>query len=125
MYSYSRTVLENEIDHLNHVNNIWYVQWVQQAAEKHWNQLIGDLNMDTYVWIVLRHEIDYLTSAQLNDTIRINTWIEGSYGVKSVRVVEMYRDHELLVRAKTTWCLLDRTTSKPKRIPDEILEIFA
>ena len=70
MYSYSRTVLENEIDHLNHVNNIWYVQWVQQAAEKHWNQLIGDLNMDTYVWIVLRHEIDYLTSAQLNHGLK-------------------------------------------------------
>ena len=32
-------VSEKDIDHLNHVNNVVYLQWVQDIATKHWNQL--------------------------------------------------------------------------------------
>lgn len=124
IFSYTRSVLRDEIDVLNHVNNICYVQWVQEAAERHWNVLCKELNVQEYVWIVLRHELDYIASAKLHDMIHINTWVESSYGVKSVRIVEIYKGQELLVRAKTTWCLLEKNSMKPKRIPNEILEIF-
>ena len=124
-FSYTRSVSKDEIDALNHVNNICYVQWVQEAAERHWNELCQDIPVEQYVWIILKHEIDYLSPAKLDDSILINTWVEGSYGVKSVRIVEIYKNQLLLVRAKTTWCLLEKTSMKPIRIPDKILEIFA
>jgi len=79
---------------------------------------------DTYVWVVLRHEIDYLASAKLNDKITINTWIENTAGVKSERMVEIKNNGKILAKAVTIWCLLDKKSMKPARIPSEIIEIF-
>lgn len=123
-YTFNLIVSEDEIDHLNHVNNIVYVHWVLDAAQKHWEFLSDEALNATYVWVILRHEIDYLAAALLNDTVTINTWVEKSVGVKSDRIVEIKRGDKLLVKAKTTWCLLDKSTMKPARIPTEILSLF-
>ena len=118
-------VTKNDIDHLNHVNNVIYVHWVLEAAEKHWDFLSTSKMNETYVWVVLRHEIDYLSSAKLNDVITINTWVENTRGVKSERIVEIKKDGKMVSKALTTWCLLDKKTMKPARIPSEIIEIFS
>jgi acyl-CoA thioester hydrolase len=113
-----------DIDELNHVNNISYVQWVQLAAQKHWN-LISNAQIDSeFVWVVLRHEIDYLSSALLDDELTVITWIGKSFGVKSERFVEILKEDKLLVKAKTIWCLLDKKTMKPLRIPPKVLNIL-
>ena len=39
VFSLKRKVLKEEIDELNHVNNIVYLQWIQDVAYKHWNVL--------------------------------------------------------------------------------------
>ena len=123
-FAFHLTITEDVLDILNHVNNVYYLQWVQNAAQKHWDILsTPDLN-SKYAWIVLRHEIDYLHAAKLHDEIIINTWIESVYGVKSERIVQIKKDTKLLARAKTTWCLLDKKTMKPVRIPSEIMKIF-
>lgn len=124
IFSFQLTITKDVIDVLNHVNNVYYLQWVQNAAQKHWDLLsTSDLN-NKYVWIVLRHEIDYLYAVKLNDEITINTWIENIYGVKSERIVEIKKENKLVAKAKTTWCLLDKKTMKPIRIPSEIIKLF-
>jgi len=35
-FEFDFIVTEKDIDHLNHVNNVIYVHWVLDAAEKHW-----------------------------------------------------------------------------------------
>lgn len=124
-FTFNLKVTKNEIDHLNHVNNLVYVQWVLNAAEKHWESLRDNNLNSRYVWVILRHEIDYLASGMLNDEITINTWVEKSAGVKSDRIVEIKREDKLLAKAKTTWCLLEKSTMKPVRIPSEILLLFS
>lgn len=123
-YRFNILVTENEIDSLNHVNNLIYIQWVLKAAEKHWGILSSDLINEKYVWVVLRHEIDYLASAMLNDEIEVTTWIGESKGSKSDRFVEIKKGDKLMVKAKTTWCLLDKNTMRVVRIPSEVLEIL-
>ncbi|WP_457611007.1 acyl-CoA thioesterase [Lutibacter sp.] len=124
IFSFHITITEDILDVLDHVNNVHYLQWVQNAAQKHWDILsTPDLN-SKYVWIVLRHEIDYLRAAKLDDEITISTWVKGVYGVKSERIVEIKKGTKLIARAKTTWCLLDKKTMKPVRIPLEIMKIF-
>lgn len=123
-YRFNILVTENEIDSLNHVNNLIYIQWVLKAAEKHWGILSSDLINEKYVWVVLRHEIDYLASAMLNDEIEVTTWIGESKGSKSDRFVEIRKGEKLMVKAKTTWCLLDKKTMRAVRIPSEVLEIL-
>ncbi|MFK5957887.1 MAG: thioesterase family protein [Lutibacter sp.] len=123
-FSFVLKVRKEDIDNLNHVNNIRYIEWVQMAAEKHW-EFITNSNLEAQiVWVVLRHEIDYFISAKLNDTITVNTWIGDSYGVKSERFVDIFKEDKLLAKAKTIWCLLDKKTMKPIRIPLNILEIL-
>lgn len=120
-FTFTLVVSEHEIDALNHVNNIHYIQWVQNAAQKHWS-ILSNSDLDSkFVWVVLRHEIDYMASAKLHDKIAVTTWIGESYGVKSERFVEMKKDSKLIAKAKTIWCLLDKKTMKPVRIPSEIL----
>lgn len=122
--SFSFQVTEDHIDQLNHVNNVVYLQWVLKAAEKHWGALSAPAMNDKYVWVVLRHEIDYLASGMLGDEITVTTWIGESIRVRSDRFVEIKKGDKILAKAKTIWCLLDKKTMKPARIPAEILTIL-
>ena len=123
-FSYTKTVVENEIDILQHVNNVEYLKWVQQASELHWISLSNKEINQKYFWVVLRHEIDYYASAKLSDEVNITTYIGDSYGVKSERFVEIYLNDKLLVKSKTIWCLMATENLKPVRIPNEIQAIL-
>ncbi len=123
-YRHSLKVEAQHIDNLNHVNNTVYLEWVQEVAYLHWDVLAPKEIKEATVWMVLRHEIDYLRQAYLNDDITIYTWIDESAGVKSTRIVHIYRDDQLLAKSKTTFCLLDKQSQKPKRISQEILALF-
>ena len=123
-FSYTLNVSKIDIDTLNHVNNITYLQWVQHAAQKHWATISNAEIDENYVWVVIRHEIDYFLPALLNDTITVSTYIGDSYGVKSERFVEIKKGDKILAKAKTIWCLLDKNTMKPVKVPSEIMAIL-
>jgi len=123
-FQHSFKVKLQDIDDLNHVNNVVYLQWVQEVSYMHWDVLAKAAMKDIYVWMTLRHEIDYISQAYVNDTITIYTWIDESAGVKSTRIVHIYCEGKILTKSKTTFCLLDKETLKPKRIGNDILELF-
>ena len=119
------TVVTSNIDELKHVNNVVYLQWIQDIANLHWNELKQGVDTAAYVWVVIRHEIDYLNQALLGDTLLAKTWVGKTAGLKSIRHVEFYRNNKLLVKAQTTFCLLHAKSFKPMRITDEILAMLA
>ena len=123
-YSFNKVVSKTDIDALNHVNNLIYLEWVLNAAEKHWEILSSNTVNEKFVWVVLRHEIDYLAAALLNDEVTITTWIGDSLGVKSDRFVEIKKGNKLIAKAKTTWCLLDKRTMRAVRIPSDVLNLL-
>ena len=123
-FQYSFKVSLRDIDIRNHVNNIAYLQWVQDVSGMHWESIAPKELKEDVVWFVLRHEIDYLNQAYVNDTITVVTWIDAAAGVKSTRIVHIYCEDKLLVKCKTTWCLLDAQSLKPKRIDNTISAIF-
>ena len=123
-FKYSFKVTLNDIDRLGHVNNVAYLAWTQMVANMHWEKLASDELKKNVQWFVLRHEVDYVQQAFNNDTITIYTWIEDVKGARSNRVFRIYRDDELLVKCKTTWCLIDAKTLKPKRIDNELADLF-
>jgi acyl-CoA thioester hydrolase len=123
-YTHTQKVKSNEIDDLNHVNNVVYLQWINDVSILHWNAMATKEIKQKYIWVAIRHEIDYLQPAFLNETINIKTWIETLKGVKSIRHVEIYRDKTLLAKSKTTWCLLDAKTNKITRVTKEMEELF-
>ncbi|MCK6618452.1 MAG: acyl-CoA thioesterase [Cyclobacteriaceae bacterium] len=120
------TVKAEHLDELNHVNNVVYLQWVQEVASAHWNSLASTEMKQRYSWVVLKHEIEYFAPAYLNDVINARTWVHHSEGVRSERHVELFNQKtgKMLIRAKTNWCLLDAQTMKPRRIERDILNVF-
>ncbi len=124
IYTENYIVKKSEIDRLNHVNNIVYLQWINNISIAHWNKIASQAIQKKYIWVAIRHEIDYLKPAFLNDKIHIKTWIISLKGVKSIRKVEIYRGTILLAKSETTWCLLDAKTQKLTRIPKEIENLF-
>tara|TARA_B100000768_G_scaffold35952_1_gene34577 strand:- start:519 stop:908 length:390 start_codon:yes stop_codon:yes gene_type:complete len=120
-------VSKNDLDDLNHVNNVVYIHWVQEIAKNHWKSLVSNEIIKNYFWVLLEHEIKYLNPAFLNDKIRLKTYIEKTDGVKSSRIVEIYNKdtNKLLVTSKTIWCLINAKTGKPNRITEDIKKAFS
>lgn len=125
-YQHLITVQPADIDVMNHVNNVVYVQWVQDAASAHWRAHAPQEMLEKYNWVVLRHEIDYRSAAVLHDKIIAKTWVQDYDGVRSTRVVQILRqqDEKMLVEAKTTWCLLTASNNRPVRIANDIKTVF-
>lgn len=125
-FKHSITVLPTDIDELSHANNVVYLRWVQEVAEAHWNAMASAELRSKYAWVVLRHEIDYLNPAVLNDKLVGTTWVDLPDGVRSIRHVEIFNQttSKLSARAKTTWCLLSSATMRPKRVERDITDIF-
>jgi len=120
------TVQRDDLDELDHVNNVRYLQWVQDIAKAHWQQNVNKDILDKFFWVVISHYIEYKGAALLNDEILLKTYVTRSEGVTSTRIVEMYRasDDKLLVKASTNWCLMDMQTKRPTRITPEIVKLF-
>jgi acyl-CoA thioester hydrolase len=123
-FEIKRIVKAVDIDDLNHVNNVVYVKWMEEVAFEHWQYLTKDHPLPAYIWVVVRHEIDYHKQAVLNDEISAKTWVGKTIGFKSERHIEFYSKGKLLVTSKTIWGMLDAKTYKPIRIRENVLNIL-
>ena len=126
IFEYPITIAESDIDQLGHVNNIIYLKWVQEIAIAHWNAVATDAMKEQNLWVVSRHEIDYLRSALLNSKLVAKTWVNEEYsGAKSERFVNICdrETDQVYAKVKTTWYLLDSHSKRPKRIEPEMLSM--
>jgi len=124
-YSKEIIVKKDDIDVLNHVNNVRYVQWIQDISTDHWFSSIEGKLSSNYIWVVASHFIEYKSSALLNDKLIIETYVEKFEGSMSYRHVEIRNSitNRIIVKALTKWCLIDFKTKKSMQIPTEILEL--
>lgn len=122
VYRYPVVVTLDQIDDLDHVNNVVYIGWVQEVSAAHWEHAAPISLRAECMWVVMRHEIDYIAPAMEGDTLSLFTWVDAANGAKQDRHVSIQRasDGKELAYAKTTWCLLDPKAGRPKRISEEI-----
>ena len=120
------TVTKDDLDELNHVNNVRYVQWVNDVAKDHWHNNANPELLQNYIWVVIKHCIEYKSPAFINDVIKLKTYVTLSKGVTSTRVVEMYNDitNKLLAKSEIDFCLINSTNNRLTKIPMEISELF-
>lgn len=120
------TVVKSDLDQLNHVNNVRYVQWVQAIAEAHWNKKANQLIKENYFWVLVKHCIDYKNQAVLNDVLILKTYVLKSEGVTSIRIVEIHNatTKKLIVKSETKWCFMNKKTQRPTRIVSEVVHLF-
>jgi acyl-CoA thioester hydrolase len=120
-------VIPEDIDQLNHVNNVVYLRWVQDAAIAHWTAMASLEAQASLFWVVVRHEIDYKRPALLGDTIIARTWVGPATNRSFERNTEILRadDRALLARARTLWCPMDATSGRPTLVSDEVRAAFS
>jgi acyl-CoA thioester hydrolase len=95
-------------------------------ATSHWDAVASAEHRSAFVWVVIRHEIDYLRAAAPQETVTGRTWVaEAPKGARFDRHVEFVgEDGKLKVRARTTWAIIDKSTGKPLRVPPEVAQPF-
>ncbi|RKT01242.1 acyl-CoA thioester hydrolase [Chryseobacterium defluvii] len=115
-------VTEHHIDGNNHVNNVQYVQWVEEIAGEHWDFVKHKTEFSEFAWMLLDHHIQYKKQVYLNDIITIKTYPKAPEGIKQPRKVEFYCHDLLVVDSSTLWVLVDIKTQKIKRLERDWLD---
>jgi len=129
VYIRSFTIPTSAIDENGHVNNVAYVQWMQDIAVEHYEAIggINPMHAAGAIWVVREHRVEYLLPAFAGEEIEIKTWVENVRRVRSLRKYEFVRksDGKDLVRGETDWVFVDAKTGAPRAIPEEVTKVFA
>ncbi len=128
----------DEVDALEHVSNVVYLNWVQRVAQAHSDAMGYDLRAYRRlgaVFVVKRHEIEYVRPAYAGERIRLSTWIAKWRPASSIRMTSISRLADArgrvepepveLTRAETLWALVDIESGRPRRIPETLRAAFA
>ena len=118
VFQYTRRVVPEDIDRLGHVNNVTFVQYVQDAATAHWRSVAPKDVQDAFAWVCRRHEIDYRKPAFDGEELTVRTWVGVPNGATWERFTEITRetDGAVIISARTDWVMIDGTTGRPRRI---------
>ena len=126
MFTQTITAQPADIDELGHVNNAVWVRWIQDMATAHWAAVADPAHVAAYVWVVVRHEIDYLGNVQAGETVTARTWVgDAPRGARFDRHVEFTGpEGKVKVRAKSTWAIVDKASGRILRVPREVAAPF-
>jgi acyl-CoA thioester hydrolase len=120
------------IDELGHVSNVEIVRWVQDVAVAH-SAAVG-WDYDAYrrhgaIFVVRRHEVDYLRPVLAGQEVVLETWIESWHAASSIRCTRITRREGAgvikVAEARTQWVLVSLETGRPTRIPAVMAASFA
>lgn len=125
VFTYDLTARAEHIDELGHVNNAVWVQWIQEVATAHWFAAADPEMHARYLWVVTRHEIDYLRALHEGESVTARTWVgDAPKGARFDRHMEFSKDGKVMVRAVTSWAMIDREAGRPARIRPEHVAPF-
>jgi acyl-CoA thioester hydrolase len=125
VFYHDLTVPENTIDQNGHVNNVAYVQWMQDVASLHSDATGGTMAVTAAggAWVVRYHKIEYLSPAFAGDWLQVATWVVNFRRVRSLRQYRFVNvaSGKLLAKGETDWVFVDGKSGRPRRI-DPIVE---
>jgi acyl-CoA thioester hydrolase len=129
IFHYKFVVSKDAIDDNGHVNNVSYVQWMQDVAIMHSTHQGGTAQKFQQLgssWVVRTHQIEYLSPAYLGEEIEALTWVSDMSRVSSLRKYQFRRasDQSLLAKAETRWVYVEIKTGRPVQIHPEIAAAF-
>lgn len=129
VFSFELIAPQTAVDANGHVNNVVYVQWMQDAAVRHYEAMggTGPTQALGATWVVRSHTVEYLRPAYAGERIVVETWVSDLRRVRSNRRYRFLRksDRVLLVQGKTDWVFIDSETGAPRGIPTEVSALFS
>ena len=123
-------VADTHIDLMRHVNNVHYLQWLENVAWDH-SVALG-MRPEDYTrlgqgMVVRRHELDYVAPALLGDRVLLATWIVGLDRLSLHRRYQFVRESDgaTLFRGATHFVCVEIASGKVRRMPAEFTEVYS
>ncbi|MBB4953397.1 acyl-CoA thioester hydrolase [Agrobacterium vitis] len=123
-YRYPIDISPGDIDAMGHVNNAVYLQWVQESVVSYWQHASPPDARTQLLWVALKHEIIYHLPVFLNDKVEALVSATGTRGSRASFTTLFKRGDELATEVRSSWCCVDVTTRRPRRISEDIARIF-
>jgi len=124
IYQFDVPVTADVVDRNGHVNNVAYIEWLQDAAIRHARErgCLAATDAAGATWVVRSHYIEYLAPAFAGETLTMLTWVVNFQKVRSLRKYKLIRaaDQTVVARAETDWVFVNAKTGRPMTIPDEV-----
>lgn len=127
-YHYEFVVPTEVVDRNGHVNNVVYVQWMQDVAIAHATSVgcTAETRALGATWVARSHQITYLRPAFEGDRLRLTTWITTLRKARSTRHYKFLRlsDDAVLATGATDWVFVDAVSHRPRTIPASVSGCF-
>ena len=122
-------VKPEHIDVLGHVNNVVYVQWMQDVASAHIETL--GVGLDQYLemkhaMVAVEHHVQYRKAAMLDDDVILRTWLYEINALYSFRQYAFFnaKDQSLLFTGNTKWACIEIASGRPKRMSPTFIQAY-
>ena len=129
IFDLTLTVKPEHIDILGHVNNVVYIQWMQDVALAHIEAL--GLGLTQYLelkhaMVAVEHHVQYRKAAIEGDELILRTWLDHIDALYSYRKYAFYRpkDQSVLFVGNTKWACIEIATGRPKRMSPSFIQAY-
>lgn len=124
MFRHPISIAADDIDHMGHVNNAVYLNWVQDAVVQYWEKVAPAEAVGRHLWVALKHEITYRKPTFLNDIVVADVLADQVQGARAFFTTVLKRGEEVLAEVKSCWCCLDAATLRPARLARDVADRF-
>lgn len=110
-----------DLDALGHVNNAVYLTYLEEARVEYLRRVLGQTKPSDYAVVVARVEIDYRSSATMDDTLVVGTRVTRLGGASfemDYRVVEK-ASGRLIAQAKSVLVAFDHKEKKVSKLDED------
>lgn len=117
------------IDLMQHVNNVMYLQWMEDTAWDHSTALgLGPAQYEAlgHGMVVSEHRLRYLQATRLGETLWLGTWLGAIDRLTMTRHYQFVRasDGQTVFRAETRFVCVDIAQGKVRRMPADFQRIY-
>ena len=123
-FHYPVGIEPGDIDHMGHVNNSVYLQWVQEAVVRFWETVAPPEAVARHLWVALSHEIKYRRPTFLDDIVVADVIAERVEGTRAFFTTIIKRGEEVVAEVQSSWCCLDSVSKRPARLARDIAARF-
>lgn len=119
----------HHLDVLGHVNNVHYVQWMQDIALAHSVSL--GLGLEQYLelkhaMVASEHHVKYRKATFAGDELILRTWLGELNAFSSTRHYAFYRpkDKNIVFHAHTLWVCVEISNGRVKRLSPTFTQAY-
>jgi acyl-CoA thioester hydrolase len=124
MFRHPIAIQPADIDHMGHVNNSVYLNWVQDAVIDYWRSVAPPEAVARHLWVALKHEITYRKPTFLQDVVVAEVIAEKVEGARAFFRTVLKRGEDVLTEIQSCWCCLDVDTKRPARLAGDVVRRF-